>query len=237
MAIRSKIDLDLLYHLDSKFNPTDVGTRPNKITVDSIKPRSIWPKGHPWMQRSLEEARKEGIIKHIKDIKLNNENKKKVKDGIVFDDFDKSTDKAGVFAVTKLTKDDFKKIADCEIASNYLYPPSKRSFTSVVRITSYVLLAVTMWKRKLYLKQVERKERNESDLKLLNFKEPTFSLFNVLTGMDTKDQVNTKLTDYFTVNGVILMETAVKGKIIWLNDSHLSAGLDYLYQKASRELE
>ena len=34
MAIRSKIDLDLLYHVDGKFNPTDVGTRPNKITVD-----------------------------------------------------------------------------------------------------------------------------------------------------------------------------------------------------------
>ena len=84
-AIRSKIDLDSLYHVDGKFNPTDVGTRPNKITVDSVRPGSIWLKGHPWMQRSLEEDRKEGIIKHIEDIKLNNENKKKVKDGIVFD--------------------------------------------------------------------------------------------------------------------------------------------------------
>ena len=67
------------------------------------------------MQRSLEEVRKEGIIKHIKDIKLNNENKKKLKDGVVFDAFDESMDEAGVFAVSKLTKDDFEKIADCEI--------------------------------------------------------------------------------------------------------------------------
>ena len=223
--------------MDGKFNPTNVGMRPYKITIDSVRPGSIWLKGHPWMQRLLKEVRKEGIIKHIKDIKLNNENKKKVKDGIVFDAFDESTDKAGVFAVTKLTKDDFEKIADCEISSNYLYPPSKRSFTFVVRITSYVFLAVTMWKRKLYLKQVERKERTESDLESLNLKEPTFSLFNVLTGMDTNDQVNKKLTDYFTVTGVVLMETAMKGKIIRLNNSHLSAGLDYLYQKASRELE
>ena len=44
------------------------------------------------MQRSLEEARKEGMIKHSKDIKLNNENKKKVKDGIVFNVFDESDD-------------------------------------------------------------------------------------------------------------------------------------------------
>jgi len=49
--------------------------------------------------------------------------------------------------------------------------------------------------------------------------------------------VNQKLKDYFAVNGVILMETAMKGKIIRLNNSHLSAGLDYLYQKASGELE
>ena len=143
-AIRSKIDLDSLYHVDGKFNPTDVGTRPDKITVDSVRPGSIWLKGHPWMQRSLKEARKEVIIKHIQDIKLNNENKKKVKDGIVFDTFNDSNDEAGIFAVHNLTKEDFQKIADCEIASNYLYPPSKRSFTSVVRITSYVLLAVTM---------------------------------------------------------------------------------------------
>ena len=58
-----------------------------------------------------------------------------------------------------------------------------------------------------------QKERNESDLKLLNFKELTFSLFNVLTA---ENQVNTKLTDYFAVNGVVLTETAMKGKIISL---------------------
>ena len=145
------------------------------------------------MQRSLKEARKKGIINHIKDIKLNNENKK-VKEGIVFCAFDKSNDKAGVFAVCNLAKDDCKKVADCEVSSNYLYPPLKRNFTSVVRITSYVLLAVTMWKRKLYLKQIGRQVRDSADLKKLEFKEPTFSLFNVSTGIDTENQVNKKLT-------------------------------------------
>ena len=103
-AIRSKIDLNSLYHVDGKFNPTDVGTRPDKITIDSVLPGSIWLKDHSWMQRSLKVARKEGIIKHIEDIKLNNKNKKKVKDGIVFYVFDDSDDKAGVFAVCNLPK-------------------------------------------------------------------------------------------------------------------------------------
>ena len=162
--IRSKIDLDSLYHVDGKFNPTDVGTQPDKITVDSVSPGSIWLKGHPWMQRSLEEARKEGIIKHIKDIKLNNENKKNVKDGIVFYVFDESDDEAGVFAVCILARHDCKKVADCEVASKYLYPPLKRNFTSMVRITGYVLLAVTRRKKKLYLKHIGRQERDSADL-------------------------------------------------------------------------
>ena len=79
--------------------------------------------------------------------------------------------------------------------------------------------------------------RASADLEKLEFKEPAFLLFNVSTGMDTDNQVNKKLTDYFTVNGVVLKETAMKEKIIRLNDSHLSAGLDCLYQKTSRELE
>ena len=138
------------------------------------------------MQRSLEKARKEGIIKHIEDIKLNNENKKRVKDGIVLNVFNESDDDADVFAVCNLAKDDCKKVADCKVLSNYLYPLLKRKFTSVVRITSYVLLAVTRWKKKLYLKQIERQERDSADLEKLEFKEPTFLLFNVSTGINTE---------------------------------------------------
>lgn len=185
MAMRSKIDLDSLYHMDGKFNPTDVGTRPDKITVDGVSPGSISLKGHSWMQRSMEEARKEGIIKHIEDIKLNNENKR-VKDGIVFNVFDESDDEAGVYAVCNLARDGCKKATDCKVGSNYLYPPLKRNFTSMVRITSYVILAVTRSKKKLYLKQIGRQERDSAYLEKLEFKEPTFLLFNVLTGIDTE---------------------------------------------------
>ena len=35
-AMRSTIGLDTLYHVDGKFNPADVGTRPDKITIDSV---------------------------------------------------------------------------------------------------------------------------------------------------------------------------------------------------------
>ena len=100
---------------------------------------------------------------------------------------DESNSEAGVFAVCNLAKDDCKNVSDCEVLSNYLYPPLKRNFMSVVRITSYVLLAVTIWKKKLYLKQIGRQVRDAADLKKLEFREPTFLLFNVLTGIDTEN--------------------------------------------------
>ena len=60
----------------------------------------------------------------------------------------------------------------------------------------------------------------------------------MLREIETKNQVNQrKITDYFAVNRVTLTETCLKGTIIRLNEAHLSAGLDYLFQKASRELE
>ena len=51
------------------------------------------------MCKSIDQARKDGVIKNIEDIKLNNEKKKIIKDGIIFDTFDTSNNDSGVFAV------------------------------------------------------------------------------------------------------------------------------------------
>ena len=97
-----------MYHVDGNLNPADIGTRPDKISVESVKPGSVWLKGHPWMCRSIDQARKDGVIKNIEDIKLNNEKKKIIKDGIIFDTFDTSNDDSGVFAVVNLSKIDIQ---------------------------------------------------------------------------------------------------------------------------------
>ena len=86
-TIRSKVDLSILHHTDGKLNPTDTGTRPNLVSRDSIKPRSTWLKGYPWMQESIDKAKSDGVIKSVEDIKLNNDTKKVVKEGIMFDTF------------------------------------------------------------------------------------------------------------------------------------------------------
>ena len=120
-TIRSNIDLNILYHVDGKFNPCDTGTRPDLVSIDSIKPGSTWLKGFPWMQGSIEQAKLDGIIRSVEDIKLTNENKKAVKEGILFDTFDKSNDDSSFAVVNLNSKFDTNKLVEREISSPYLY--------------------------------------------------------------------------------------------------------------------
>ena len=124
--IRSKMDLDILHHVEGKENPTDVGTRPKKITAQSVKPGSVWLAGKPWMKMSIDKANEKGVIKSIENIKLSNEKKKVLKEGIVYDTFDEINE--GVFAVAHVGRIDQEKTKQRLIFSNYIYPPLKRSF-------------------------------------------------------------------------------------------------------------
>ena len=68
--------------MDGKENPTDVGTRPELITADSVRPGSVWLAGKDWMKCSMEKAKERGVIKTVEDIKLSNDKKKTFKEGI-----------------------------------------------------------------------------------------------------------------------------------------------------------
>ena len=39
--IRTKMGLELLHHVEGPNNPTDIGTRPEEITAESVKPGSV----------------------------------------------------------------------------------------------------------------------------------------------------------------------------------------------------
>ena len=145
------------------------------ITADSVRPGSSWCKGKEWMTHSLAKAKEDKIIKHVEDIKLSNENKKKFREGVVFDTFDDQN--ADIFAVVNVGKVDVDKVAQREVCANYLYPPLKRKFTSVVRIHALVILACKKFKKGLLIKQLERKETTEEDMKVLDYRPPKFSVF------------------------------------------------------------
>ena len=112
-------------------------------------------KGYPWMNKPLEVAKEAGIIKTVQDIKLTNESRKLVKEGIVFDAFEDES--AAVFTVAR-SSIDMQKVTERQIFSNYIFPPLKRSYKSSVRITAWILVFSRRWLKKLYLKKIERNE-------------------------------------------------------------------------------
>ena len=57
---------DNLYHVDGKENISDLGTRPDLLTVEQMSPCSEWLTGKAWMKEPVENAIENGILKKIK---------------------------------------------------------------------------------------------------------------------------------------------------------------------------
>ena len=184
--IREKMGLDALHHVEGISNPTDVGTRPAEITADSVRPGSVWLKGKPWMNMSIEQGKQEGVIKHVDDIKLSNDKKKIFGEGVAYDTFD--TTDTGVFAVARIGKIDKEKVAQRILKADYIYPPLKRNFKSLVFITGYVLEAVRKWLKILTKRKIVKNESTEADLASLDLKEPKFSIFTSNTSSMEDDR-------------------------------------------------
>ena len=231
--VRTKLGLDILHHVDGKHNPTDVGTRPELITAESVKPGSVWLKGTEWMKLSIDKAIESGVIKTAGDIKLSNDEKKVFKKELVYDTFEEEN--LGTFAVRRVEKLDKKEIEERIRFSNYIYPPLKRSLQPTVRVIALVMLACKIFKKRLLLKQIERKEKTKDDLKELDFPEQKFKVFTIEAesiGLSTKSykfchQTNNWSTEEWSNN---------EAKLIRLTDEHLSAALEYLFRKANKEV-
>ena len=244
-SIRSKVRLDQLHHVVGTENPTDIGTRPDLVTAESVRPGSIWLSGKDWMKKPYEEAVANGIIKSVKDIKLSNDAKKILKEGIIFDTFDK--DESNV-AVAKINTIDIKKVAEMEAFSRYIYDPLKRSFRPTVRIISLVLRAVRKFKEGRIRSKIRDGKMDISELEKLSPKNVKFTAFQVVNAAkssifdeDAKDMDGMeKLTDLFVINGVKCTFSNTKKHqkeiLIRLTDEELSEGLEYLFKKATQEI-
>ena len=244
--IRTKMGLELLHHVDGKHNPCDVGTRPELITADSVRPGSIWLSGCEWMKGSLHQANDAGIIKSVNDIRLTNEKKKTFKEGIAYDSFDEVDQ--GFFGIKHIEKIDVKKIEDRLLISNYIYDPLKRAFTALVRITAIVMLAKVKLMKGLIRRKIRNGTATQTDfdrLKRQRFPEPKFSVFSLKTEQtvndpeETKDPMKRNLCKYFSVNGFPVSTNDEQNpvKIFRLEEKHLSAALDNLYRKATKEVK
>ena len=228
--------------MDGKENISDLGTRPNLLTVEQLSAVSEWLNGKQWMKKSVENAIEKGVVKKTKDIILDNDKKKIFKEAIIYDSFD---DQDKVAAIVNTV--DCKKVVERENFSMYIYPPLKRSFRPTVRIIALVLTAVAKFKKGRLLAKLKQGEPVKTELSNLNFPPVKFKAFPLLVGTNVHHRVDklleedddrnevrkVKLTEIFG-NGVKLDKNS--NKMVKLSDEALSAALEYLYKKATAEI-
>ena len=153
LNIRSKLKLENLYHVKGPENPADIGTRVEGIRAEDVYPGSEYLTGKFWMTLSKEDASKAGFIKPIQEIKLEHEQKKVLKKGIVFDGFE--PEDSSVVAVLMTARVDQDKVAVREAEADYLFSPLVRNFLSLVDIIALVLKAAKLFgKEKISIKPV-----------------------------------------------------------------------------------
>ena len=68
--VRFNTPLEKLHWVSTLSNPSDCGTRSDKITEDCVGPHSVWETGPEWMTGSVKDALDSGILKpaseHVK---------------------------------------------------------------------------------------------------------------------------------------------------------------------------
>ena len=134
VQIRRSVQLDELFHVRTDVNPSDVGTRPDKVTMSDVGPGSPWESGEAWMTMEIEAAQKLGFIKPAKSLRIRDEQEDDFKKGLTFEKVPE--------LLTRGHHVNEKRLGLLEERaefSQYLVLPTKYPFPKVVRIMSIVV--------------------------------------------------------------------------------------------------
>ena len=135
VQIRRSINLKNLFHVKTKFQPCDIGTRPDKVNAEDVGPDSNWFNGLSWMHLDIEQAVEEEILTPVEKLRLSDEEKKDYKRGLVIDSEPEILTYGHV-----ATEKRIQAILDRAKFSKDLYiiNPGRFSFRKSVRIVGYV---------------------------------------------------------------------------------------------------
>ena len=142
IQIRRNSDLEALYYVGTDHNVADVGTRPEKITIEDIGPDSRYENGDRWMNLDLTEAIEGGFIKQALDMKAVPEEKiEEFKREFIFEKEPEILTRGHlVDNALKSNSSRVDKITKRAEFSNYGHLlPTRRRFPAMVRIAGYVL--------------------------------------------------------------------------------------------------
>ena len=130
-------------HVRTEQNPSNIGTRPEKVQDSDIGPDSVWINGHEWMKGSLDEAIQNGIITPASALRMKEEEELEYGKGLVLEKFPEILIK-GHFA---FSADRVSKLTSRAAFSNYIMSPTKYSFPKVIRVTARIF---HMMKKRCY---------------------------------------------------------------------------------------
>ena len=147
IQIRRGTSLECLYHVGTEFNVADVGTRADKVSIEDIGPESRFENGDPWMKLDISEAVEKGFLRRALDLKPSSviEEDEDFKRGFVFEKEPEILTRGHLAEpqVEQVSHSRIEKIAERAAFSNYgMLLPTRRSFPTMVRIASYVLIFI-----------------------------------------------------------------------------------------------
>ena len=135
VQVRRSLNLDDLYHVSSKNNPGDIGTRPNDITEADVGPESRYEKGDYWMTLNIEKAVDEGYITPASQLKLSTDKIDDFKKGLLLEP---STPEVIVKGHAAVRRDLIAERAKFTSYDPDLIP-TKRKWPVMLRVTTLVI--------------------------------------------------------------------------------------------------
>ena len=225
--------LDNMYHVKTEYNPSDLGTRPNKVKLDQVTPDSKWICGEEWMTWSVEKAIEEEILKPVAQLRLKAEEEDTFNEGCVFDREPE--------ILTRGHQLNEKRVSKLQLRasfSDYLVLPTKFGFRKLVRIYSYLISFCSKLKEKV--------KKRRPDLFTGDIKEKlSFSMFHVHPSQENlpvqKQQVLLAYFGQFSLTedsaDMFTMAQTNGGDVPVPSDEYINLALCYLFRKGSGEVK
>ena len=235
--------LENLFHVQTAYNPSDLGTRPRKVTLDQVQPDSKWICGEEWMSWTTEKAMKHEILKPVSEMRMKKEEEDIFNEGCVFDR-NSEIKTRGHFVNEKRVA----KLQERAVFSDYLILPTKFGFRKLVRTYSYVMSFISKLK--------QRVKKRRPDLFTSEVKEKiSFSMFHAFVKQTSADltsesdvnenQNGQVLLVYFgqytitatPADNFTMTQTNRAAANVIPSDEYINLALCYLFRKASLEVK
>ena len=241
LQIRRGTDLDRMYHVVTNHNPSDVGTRPDLVTIEDVKVNSMWNSGSAWMNGEIASAIQAGILRPVSDLRLQTkEEQDDFQDGCVFDMVPEVLTRGHV-----LNQKRINLIQERASFSQYLMLPTRFSFRKTVRIYSYVFAFISKLRNAVSRRKGAEAKKFEGEKAVTKF-----SVFTIMYSDDSEDATDTGPNSVFNTfyyyaefnaaqsppGYFALSQTVYNAGAAGVTERFINMSLNYLYRKASAEV-